>query len=42
MTISVNTICGVMLGFEIVTIDEEEVGTFIAVDLFILRFLIEW
>lgn len=46
MTIAVSLICGFMLGFEVIDADmiyeDDEGGTIVAVDLFIVRFLIEW
>jgi hypothetical protein len=43
MTISLNFISGFMLGFEIVDGKElDEEGTFLVIDLFIVRFLVEW
>jgi hypothetical protein len=43
MTISVNFIQGVMLGFELIDAElVEESRGFLAVDILILRFLVEW
>ncbi len=43
MTISVNFIQGVMLGFELIDAElVDESRGFLAVDLLIFRFLVEW